>query len=247
MATRRMAGTGGAARGLIARGVAGRGTATRETAGDATAARGGDVRGGDARQTEARTGDPSIGLALDALRQIQQELRVANRAVERELGLSGAQLFVLEELARAPADSLNELAARTVTRHNSVSGVVSRLVAAELVARQVGADDARRTQLGVTAAARRLLAKAPPSAQARLLAALRTLPAAQRRQLADALTAWCDAFVCSTARDGAPAARAPAAVSARPAAGRAARSTGAMPRAARHRHGGDGPPTRPRR
>lgn len=145
------------------------------------------------------SGDASVATSLDAIRHIQQELRVANRAVEQQLGLSGAQLFVLEELARSPADSLNELAARTVTRHNSVSGVVSRLVDAGLVVREVAADDARCTLLTVTPQARRLLAQAPPSAQAQLVSAVRTLPATQRAHLARALTAWCDAFMDESA------------------------------------------------
>ena len=141
------------------------------------------------------TGERSVSMALDAMRQILQEVRVANRAVEQQLGLSGAQLFVLEELAREPVSSLNDLAARTATRHSSVSTVVARLVEAGLVARQTAPEDARRVQLTVTARARRLLRDAPPSAQARLLTAARDLPAAQLACLAESLSAWCATFL----------------------------------------------------
>ena len=161
--------------------------------------------------------EPAVGAALDAMRAMLQEVRVANRAVELELGISGAQLFVLEELAREPADSLNDLAARAGTRHSSMSIVVTRLVEADLVRREASPDDARRVQLAVTARGRRLLRGAPPSAQARLLAAARTLPPAQIAELAGALSAWCASFVGDEGGD--PEADAPAGRRARAAGG----------------------------
>lgn len=158
--------------------------------------------------------EEAVASALDAMRTILQEVRVANRATEQELGISGAQLFVLEELGRAPADSLNDLALRAGTRHSSMSIVVTRLVEAELVTRVSSPDDARRVQLALTARGRRLLRLAPPSAQARLLATARTLPVAQLAQLGAGLSAWRASFVGEGA--GAPIAdEAPIAASAR--------------------------------
>ena len=61
---------------------------------------------------------------LDAVRRIVQTLRESSRAAEKAVGLSGAQLFVLQTLAEAPGLSLNELAARTHTHQSSVSTVV---------------------------------------------------------------------------------------------------------------------------
>jgi tetratricopeptide (TPR) repeat protein len=62
------------------------------------------------------------------LREIVQALRESSRRAEQRLGISGAQLFVLEKLADAPSQSLNDLAARTFTHQSSVSTVVARLV-----------------------------------------------------------------------------------------------------------------------
>src|SRR5439155_20477086 len=56
--------------------------------------------------------DPSARAALDAIRRIVRALREESRASERWLGLSAAQLFVLNRLAMAPAVSVNELADR---------------------------------------------------------------------------------------------------------------------------------------
>jgi DNA-binding MarR family transcriptional regulator len=124
---------------------------------------------------------------LDALRQVNQTVRIADRGVEQQLGISGAQLFVLEQLAQAPATSLNELAARTFTRHSSVSVVVSRLVEAGLVERNSSELDGRRITLEVTKAGRALLRRAPQSAHARLIAAARGLSRTKLGQLAESL------------------------------------------------------------
>jgi len=51
-------------------------------------------------------------VALDSLRRIVRSLREAARLAERRFGLSGAQLFVLHEVAKTPEISLKELAER---------------------------------------------------------------------------------------------------------------------------------------
>jgi len=101
---------------------------------------------------------------------------------EQATGLSGAQLFVLQQLAEAPARSLNELAVRTRTHQSSVSTVVTRLVSRGLVSGRRAAADNRRLLLQLTPAGRALLAKAPETAQSRIIAALEKMP--ERRRLA---------------------------------------------------------------
>lgn len=135
-------------------------------------------------------GDPAaVALVMDLLRTLVRALRVSTRAVEREIGISGAQLFVLQQLAGAPARSVNELAERTRTHQSSVSTVVSRLVERGLVAREPAARDARRMEIALTEAGRALLDDAPRTAQVRMVEALGAMPSAQVRALADALQA----------------------------------------------------------
>jgi DNA-binding MarR family transcriptional regulator len=124
---------------------------------------------------------------MDALRRIVRALRISARAAEGRLGISGAQLFVLHQLADRDASSIDELAARTVTHQSSVSVVVSRLAARGLVARRSAPDDARRTEIALTAAGRALLRKSPESGQARLIAGLEHLGSEERRTLAHSL------------------------------------------------------------
>lgn len=128
--------------------------------------------------------------ALDALRAIVRALRLNSHAVERRIGLTGAQLFVLQQLEEAPARSMNELAARTLTHQSSVSVVVSRLVERGLVTRAASPADARRTEIALSARGRAMLRRAPVTVQSQLVAGLRKLPAARLTALAAGLEQW---------------------------------------------------------
>ena len=134
------------------------------------------------------------GRILDAIRRLVRHLRLADRAAQSDLGISGAQLFVLTELGKTPSLSLNELAARTRTDQSSVSVVVSRLVDAGLVTRDRDSRDARRLMLNLTRAGRAMLQRAPAVAQEQILAVIDRLASADRKQLADALTDLVDAL-----------------------------------------------------
>jgi DNA-binding MarR family transcriptional regulator len=125
---------------------------------------------------------------LDSVRWIFQALRESSRLAERLVGVSGAQLFVLQTLAETPGLSLNELADRTHTHQSSVSTVVSRLVERKLVQRSRAASDARRVELTLSSRGRAVAAKAPDAAQERLIAAIEAMPAWRRRLLAEGLS-----------------------------------------------------------
>jgi DNA-binding MarR family transcriptional regulator len=126
-------------------------------------------------------GEPHIIQALDAIRRIISVLRRSSRVAESEVGIGGAQLFVLQQLATAPARSINELAERTYTHQSSVSVVIRRLVKQGLVERRPAPDDRRRRELRLTRAGKRLVARAPLPAQIRLINGLRALSLSQLR------------------------------------------------------------------
>jgi len=131
---------------------------------------------------------------LDAIRGIVRALRLTTQEAERRLGISGAQLFVLQTLAASDEPlSVNDLAEATLTHQSSVSVVVRKLVDRGLVRRQRAADDARRWELEATAEGRRLLERAPATAQERMVAAARRLPASTRSELARGLGALLEA------------------------------------------------------
>lgn len=122
-----------------------------------------------------RAATPGTREVLNSLRHIVRSLRVSSRNAEQRVGLSGAQLFVLQCLSRQSPCSVNELAAATATDQSSVSVVVSRLVSRGYVKRVTAKLDRRSVELSLTPAGRTLLLAAPEAAQDRLLAALAKL------------------------------------------------------------------------
>ena len=136
-------------------------------------------------ETGMRLNDAQI--ILDSIRRIVRALRISSRSAEKELGLSGAQLFVLQKLSGVHALSLNELASRTVTHQSSVSVVVSRLVERKLVTRTHSKTDARRIELQLTPRGGAILKDAPPSAQENLMRAIGEMSEPARKKLAGML------------------------------------------------------------
>jgi MarR family transcriptional regulator, lower aerobic nicotinate degradation pathway regulator len=133
-------------------------------------------------------------VVLDAVRRIVQALHESSRWAEKHLGLTGAQLFVLQTLADAPCWSINELAARTHTHQSSVSTVVARLVERGFVVRGPGEGDARRVELRLSAEGRKLIRRAPHLPQHRLIQGIERLAASRRRALATSLDALTSAL-----------------------------------------------------
>jgi DNA-binding MarR family transcriptional regulator len=140
--------------------------------------------------TPSNADSSPTGRSMDAVRSIVRALRINTRAVELQMGISLAQLFVLQQLAERPAFSLNELAERTATHQSSVSVVVRRLVERGFVSRVPSTTDRRRIEIAVTPTGRTLLGGAPPTVSNRLTTALRQMPAAEQQTLAELLERW---------------------------------------------------------
>lgn len=132
----------------------------------------------------------AIERSMNAVRSIVRALRINTRAIESQMGMSLAQLFVLQQLAERSANSLNELAERTATHQSSVSVVVRRLVEGGFVSRTTSALDRRRLEIEVTPKGRHLLADAPTTVQTQLVDALRRLGDQEQAKLATLLEEW---------------------------------------------------------
>jgi DNA-binding MarR family transcriptional regulator len=128
--------------------------------------------------------------AMNAVRSVVRALRLNTRSIEGKLGISLAQLFVLQQLSDRPADSLNELAERTATHQSSVSVVVRRLVDRGLVTRVASSADRRRVQIALTPDGEAMLRGAPPTVQSDLIQGMSRMQPEQRTTLADLLETW---------------------------------------------------------
>jgi MarR family transcriptional regulator, lower aerobic nicotinate degradation pathway regulator len=124
---------------------------------------------------------------VDSIRVLVKALRDSGRDAEQKLGITSAQLYVLQALRDQPA-SINELAARTYTHQSSVSMVVARLVDSRLVRRSAVRGDARKLSVSLTPAGRNLVKKAPDVAQTRVVNALRAMSKSDLKALSSQLT-----------------------------------------------------------
>lgn len=129
-----------------------------------------------------------VGQILDGLRVLVGALASASRSSERKLGISGAQLFVLQKLAEGGELSVNELAERTHTHQSTVSTVVSKLVTKGLVRRRRSEEDARVQLLTLSANGRQKLQRRTETIQDRLIRSIESLSATDRRELSRLLS-----------------------------------------------------------
>ena len=129
------------------------------------------------------TSPDDLKAVFNALRRLVRAARLSANEVHRALGITGSQLFVLQQLIVHPNASLRDLEKLTHTDHSSVSVVVARLVRRKLVARKTSAVDGRRVELSLTAKGRALLKKPPEVLQERLVRALEGLPRGSLRTL----------------------------------------------------------------
>ena len=141
----------------------------------------------DTIQLGAMAEQESIRSILDSLRRLVRELRMASRRAEARFGLTAAQLFVLERVAKSQPVSVNGLAALTLTHQSSVSVVAQRLVERGFLVQRQSRLDRRRRELTITARGRSALKRAPTSVQDRLISAVSAMGKRDQETLAQLL------------------------------------------------------------
>lgn len=135
---------------------------------------------------------PETARALNAVRSIVRSFRLNTRMIESKLGISAAQLYVLQQLNERPALSLSDIAERTGTHQSSASVVVRRLTERGFVQRTTAKEDRRRVELELTEEGRKLLQRAPNTIQGDLITGSKGMSATDRLQLAELLERWLD-------------------------------------------------------
>jgi DNA-binding MarR family transcriptional regulator len=97
---------------------------------------------------------------LNSCRQLVSLVHKTSRATEKELGLSSAQLYVLNLIGSSEAAvSVNDLANLTRTHQSSVSVVVKKLAEKDLISTKPSKGDARKLEIRILAKGKKLLAE----------------------------------------------------------------------------------------
>ena len=124
---------------------------------------------------------------LDSIRRLVRALRLFSGKAEQDLGLSAAQLFVLQQLSAAKPVSMKELAKRSYTDQSSVSAVVARLVEKGLASKKASAQDQRNLELRLTPKGLGLLKGQPDALQSKIAAVLMKMGTLERKGLKQGL------------------------------------------------------------
>lgn len=112
---------------------------------------------------------------LKKFRIIFGSVRQHFREVEESCGITGSQLWILQEIARTTDIGISDLADRLSIHQSTCSQLVEKLVHRGLVQKERSKEDQRRVGLCVTEEASRILKNAPGPAEGILPEALLAL------------------------------------------------------------------------
>ncbi|ATE60651.1 MarR family transcriptional regulator [Thauera sinica] len=129
---------------------------------------------------------------LSVLQRFRVLIRTAQRHsqwIERQSGVTGAQLWALQELKEVPGLRVGELANRMALHQSTASNMIDRLEGAEMIRKERTSADQRVVRLYLTEQGEALLARAPSPARGVLPEALRLLDQESLRDLQDDLDA----------------------------------------------------------
>ncbi len=113
---------------------------------------------------------------LKRFRIIYGSVRQHFREVEQSCGVTGSQLWILQEVANTPEIGVSELADRLSIHQSTCSQLVEKLVTRGLIIKERSKEDQRRVGLCLTKEAAKILENAPGPAEGVLPEALQALP-----------------------------------------------------------------------
>jgi DNA-binding MarR family transcriptional regulator len=127
-----------------------------------------------------------IELSLQVLKQFRVIYGSAKRQfrhIESTCGVSGSQLWLLQEIANSPGIGVSELAKRLSIHQSTCSLLVEKLKTKKMVEKIRGKTDQRRVGLQATATGKKALSGAPGPAEGILPEALQELSESELKKL----------------------------------------------------------------
>lgn len=115
-------------------------------------------------------------IILKDFRIIFRAIQAHSRLVEKQSGLSSAQLWMMWEIFNAPGIKVSELAKVLSLHQSTCSNMLDKIEGKEIICRERNSSDQRIVRLFLTDKGTKLLADAPRPAQGALTEALFRLP-----------------------------------------------------------------------
>ncbi len=109
------------------------------------------------------------------------------REIERTCGVTGSQLWMLQEVSNNPGIGISELAERLSIHQSTCSQLIDKLAVRSLISKKRSEKDQRRVGLCLTPEAETILNNAPEPAEGILPEALKALPESALLELDAAL------------------------------------------------------------
>ncbi|WP_223247245.1 MarR family winged helix-turn-helix transcriptional regulator [Sulfuriferula sp. AH1] len=130
------------------------------------------------QQRNVMAGNKDSSTAQSTLRKFRtifSAVRQHTQWVEAQCGISGAQLWVLYELAAQPGMRVSELANALAIKRSTASNLLDKIAQRGLIRRERGSPDQRAVHLYLTDAGVAVMTKAPQPAQGILIDSLSRL------------------------------------------------------------------------
>lgn len=124
---------------------------------------------------------------LRALRRITRAIDLHSRHLATTLGLTGPQLVCLRVVGQWESISPSQLAREVALSQATITGILDRLAARQLIARSRVSADRRVVTVSITEAGKALVLAAPSPLQERFTNRLAALPEAEQLSIRDTL------------------------------------------------------------
>lgn len=144
-----------------------------------------------------RAGEQDQSAHLDALKKLRIVIRAAQRHsawIEKQCGVSGAQLWIMQELHETPGLRVGELASRLAIHQTTASNLLRPLEKSGYVVKARDPDDQRAVRLALSEKGAELLTRAPKPARGLLPESLLHLDERRLAQLNEGLQGLLDSI-----------------------------------------------------
>jgi DNA-binding MarR family transcriptional regulator len=137
------------------------------------------------KQRQIRLAEETFGDVLRLFRVVQANMQ----SLEKQSGLSGAQLWALWQLSVAPGMKVSELAKALFIHLSTASNLLDKLEKRGYLYRQRSGNDSRVVYLHLTPDGQEVVRKLPGPLQGRLRNALQQMPSTQLEELRSGIIA----------------------------------------------------------